>query len=261
MEPTSNMDVTERVIAIITYLAVDHSLHGVTEIAKGLHISKGTVYRILSNLTRLQWAVQDPKTRKYQLGSRALDVGFSMVSDSKIESVSLPYLYELCDATGETAMLSLRVGWERVYIHQIEGKYAVRVIVEMRERYPLWSGAAGTAMLAHLDRREIEEVISGLEKSGTQTTATGKVISIEELRKDLEEIRERGFAVSVGTRIAGTVAVAAPIFDSDHRVAGAISIGVPIHRFDKGTQKSYGKLVREAAGKISAQMGGVPPFN
>ena len=208
MELTSNMDVTERVIAIITCLAVEHSLHGVTGIAKELQISKGTVYRILSNLTRLQWAVQDPKTRKYRLGSRALDVGFSMVSDSKIESVSLPYLYELCEATGETAMLSLLVGRERVYIQQIQGKHEVRVIVELRERYPLWSGAAGTAMLAHLDRREIEEVISDLEKSGTQTTATGKLISIDELSKELEEIRERGFAVSIGTRIAGAVAVA-----------------------------------------------------
>lgn len=249
------MSITERTIAIITYLATNHSSHGVTDIARDLHINKATVFRILSNLEQMDWITQEPKTRKYRLGSRALAAAFSMVSNFRIENVSLPYLYELRDETGETALLSLRIGSERVYIQQIQGRHSVRVVLEIGQRFPLWQGAAGTAMLAYLEPVEMQEAIKDLARAGSKKTPTGKVIKIDELYSELQEIREKGFAVSVGTSMQGAVAVASPIFGSDNRVIGAISIGVPVPRLDKNKTERYGILVKEIAQKISKQMG------
>ena len=63
------MDVTDRVVSVVTYLSSDRDFHGITEISTQLGISKSTVYRILSSLERHRWVAQDTKTRRYRLGN------------------------------------------------------------------------------------------------------------------------------------------------------------------------------------------------
>lgn len=141
------MDVTERVIAIISLLTRHKELHSLTGISRELGISKSTAHRIMSSLERLQWVVRDKRTRKYCLGPGALEIGLSVLSNIDIRNISLPYLYQLHDTTNESAMLSLRIGLERVYIEQVESSSELLMKAELGKRYPLWCGAQGKAML------------------------------------------------------------------------------------------------------------------
>jgi len=249
------MSATEQVVAIITHLTTDRAPQGVTEISKKLGLSKSGTYRILSSLKRAQWVVQDPTTKKYNLGRGALELGLSMVSQLDIRNISLPYLNELSKITHEASMLSARVGLERIYIEQIQSSHEVRQIVEMGRRFPLWSGAPGKAMLAYMEENEIEQVINNLRQSGVSVLASGQVIDTDKLREELAEIRKQGFAVSVGERLAGVAAVAAPVFGRDRRFIGAISAGGPLSRFNVDLASSYGPLVSQVARKISLQLG------
>lgn len=249
------MKTIERIIAIITYLAVDPKFHGVTEISSELRITKSTAHRILSSLESLRWVAQDPRTERYRLGSMALQVGLSAVSNTDIRSISLPYLYDLQDNTNETAMLSLRIGSERVFIEQIQGKHEVRQIVELQKRYPIWLGAPGKVILAYMEQSEIETVLYNLVKSGVRTFASGQVLDISRLQRELAEIRRLGFTVSVGERIPEVTAVAAPIFNQNHQVVGAISVAGPISRFNVDMANNYGALVSQAARNIGFQLG------
>jgi IclR family acetate operon transcriptional repressor len=249
------MDVTERVIAIISLLTRHKGFHTVTGISKELGISKSTAHRIVSSLERLQWVVRDRWTRRYRLGPGALEIGLSMLSHINIRSISLPYLYQLHDTTNESAMLSLRIGLERVYIEQVESNSELLMKAELGKRYPLWCGAQGKAMLAYMEDSEIEAVIDNLIQSGVPVLASGQVLNMNDLREELAEIRRQGFAVSFGERVQGTAAVAAPIFGHDNRVAGAISVGGPQNRFSVEISKHYGAMVSKAAKDINLRLG------
>lgn len=249
------MDVTDRVVSVITYLSLDRDFHGITEICTQLRISKSTVYRILSSLERHRWVAQDTKTRRYRLGNGILEIGLSILSNLDTRSVSLPYLYQLRDTTSETASLSLRVGLERTYVEIVQGSEQLRLIHELGKRHPLWCAAQGKAILAYMDEGEIEAVLNNLINSGVRAFASGQIIDIDNLRKELTEIRKKGFSVSFGERIAGTAAVAAPIFGAYDKVIGSIATGGPANRLSADAAKHYGTLVSRIAREVSLELG------
>jgi DNA-binding IclR family transcriptional regulator len=164
-------------------------------------------------------------------------------------------MLQLLDSTKETVMLTMRVGLERMYLHQVPGIYEVRQIVELGKLYPLWNGAPGEVILAHLNESEIDMVMDKLSEPGSTVLASGQVLVVDEFRRSLEETRKKGFAVSSGRRIPGSVAVAAPIFRSNQEVIGAISIGGPFTRFTLGAAMEAGPSVSVAANNISMQLG------
>lgn len=249
------MNATERVVAIVSYIASSESPSGVTEVSKKLGLSKSSAYRALSSLKNAKWVTQDSDTKKYSLGPTLLELGLSMTSRIDLRSASLPFLNELRNKTHEATTLSARVGMERIYIDQIESEHEVRWRVELGKRFPLWLGAPGKAMLAYMDEKEIETVIENLGDSGTHIYVSGQVVDIDKLRKELTEIKRQGYAISSSERLVAVAAVAAPIFGRDRQVMGAISLGGPMPRFSVEQAMHYGPLVSEVARKISQRLG------
>jgi DNA-binding IclR family transcriptional regulator len=155
-------------------------------------------------------------------------------------------------------MLALRVGLERVFIAQVPSTLEVRMMVELGKSHPLWCGAQGKAILAYMEESEVEAVMNELIKSGTRVLASGTIIDIDGLSKELAEIQRQGFAVSFAERVPGAAAVAAPIFERDRRVVGAIAIGGPLQRFAPDIVNRFGRLVSQAATEISLEFGNSP---
>lgn len=249
------MDSTERVISIISFLAAGQKEHGLTEICQNLDISKATAHRILSTLHRKKWLVKDPGSRKFKIGPALTAIGLGVLYNLDVRRACLPYLTSLTQATNETAILTLRVGTERVYADQMEGNHEVRMILELGKRYPLWIGAHGKCILAFMESEEIEEVIDGLLHSSHRILASGKTLEIKALRHELAEIQNQGFALSFGDRVIGAAAVAAPIFSKNDKVIGAISVAGPQHRFTTNIVEQYSALVTEAAKNTSIDLG------
>ncbi|MBI2832607.1 MAG: IclR family transcriptional regulator [Chloroflexi bacterium] len=248
---------TARVISIIGCLANERHLpRSGTEIIEELGLKRTTAFRILSQLTKLGWVTRDPETRKYQLANRAELVAFRIVSHAELQSVSLPYLYTLSKASGETVLLSERVGFERAVIQQVEGTHDTRAIFKKEELRSIWFGCFGTSMLSFMTEAEIESLINeAFSESPTRATPTGQIVTPNVLRSELAGIRRQGFAVSFGARAPDVGAVAAPVFGTRGRVIGSVGICGPAYRFTPNRAFGYGPLVRDIGIKISAQMG------
>lgn len=52
------------------------------------------------------------------------------------------------------------------------------------------------------------------------------------LFNQIEQIRNEGYAVSYGEKTEGTASVAAPIIGFNHKVVGALSVGLISHRIN-----------------------------
>ena len=183
-----------------------------------------------------------------------MTIALDMMSNLDLMSASVPYMFWLRDLVKETVTLTMRVGLERMYIRQIPGIHELRQMVEIGNLYPLWNGAPGEAILAHLEEEEIEIVMTELKDSGVKVLASGQPLDANELRKSLGEIRQEGFAMSVGKRIPGVRAVSAPIFGFNRQVVGAVSIGGPAERFLSGVATQASSSLIEAASNISTQL-------
>ncbi|MEQ4299981.1 IclR family transcriptional regulator [Plantactinospora sp. B6F1] len=231
---------------------------GVSAIARSLDLSKAVVHRILQTLVDRRLLVSDPASRGYQLGPAAAALGARALRESPLRTVAMPYLRELQLATGETTTVSARVHSGRVYLDQVECTREIKMTVEVGRRFPLHAGSSSTCILAFLPPAERDEILAAGLPSLTDRTVT----DTEVLRQRLAEIRRLGFAGSDGERQEGAGSVAAPVFDIDGTVLGAISVCGPAARVDAAARERFVPLLIKAADAISRALGwsgGLPP--
>ena len=242
-------------IAILNYLATVDRKGSITEISRVLGLNKSSVHRVLLSLQHVDWISQDSETQKYTFGNSLLEFCTSLSSEFEIRRDSRQYLEQIRDITGETALLTLRIGFERMYVEQIPSAHELKHMVETGKRLPLWVGAPAKVILAYMDGDEIAAVLDNVKKSGIGVMASGQPINVDEIQAELADIRKIGFCLTVGERVVGITTLAAPIFDYRHRVVGSICVSGPLSRLTPDVVIQHSPLIVKAARDISRQMG------
>ena len=250
--PTSKTQSIDRAVAILDYFSMEHPEAGVREIARFLKLHPSTVGRMLATLTSSDILIQEETTHRYKLGSKVLKWGAVYLGNLNVQNEARPYMQSLREKTNETVSLYVPSGNERVLIERMESTHFIRVIAQVGERMPLYAGASGKVFLAFLPPEKREEVLETkrLERLTSQT-----IVDIDSLRKELVQIRKRGYAISHGERVEGASSVSAPIFGFRNQVIGAISISGPTVRFSEERIAEFFDPLVKATHQISQAMG------
>jgi IclR family acetate operon transcriptional repressor len=250
--PLTSVSSVERASTVLRFFAESNNpTLGITEIANSLGLSKAVVHRVVSSLRDSDLLEADPASRRYRLGPMALTLGLAYLRHADLRGRARPILQKLSDATGETATLSLRHGWHRVYIDQVTPPNEVRMTVSIGRPFPLHAGSSSKAFLAFLPEAVQNEYL----ETQVLDAVTDKTITDRELLgKELRLITRRGYAKSAGERQRGAVSVAAPVFDHEGEVAGVISVCGPAERFAAHADEAAEPLMRGAR-ELSRQLG------
>jgi IclR family acetate operon transcriptional repressor len=229
----------------------DDATLGVTEIAARLDLSKAVVHRILSSFRAKGFVEVDETTHRYQLGPAVARLGLVYLDRVDVRSVARPVLERLSAETDETATLSIRTGWTRVYIDQVTPARDVKMVVQLGHAVPLHAGASSKAILAFLPASEIDGY---LDEVGLERLTDVTITSVRALKADLTAVRQRGYATSKGERLRGAASVAVPIFGHDGSVSAAMSVSGPVERFQSRLDE-VGKVLVHAAEDVSSRLG------
>src|SRR5699024_1160423 len=130
---------------LVLFTRVDSADLGVTEIASELGLSKAVVHRILTTLATRGLVESSDSTRRYRLGPVALSLGVAYRDRIDLRALVMPVLQRLCDHTHETATMSLRYGWERMYVDQVTPEREVKMTVALGRSFPLHAGSSSKA--------------------------------------------------------------------------------------------------------------------
>lgn len=241
----------ERAIDVLNLFAEDgvRSL-GVTEIAQRLDLSKAVVHRLLSSFRAKDYLRLD-EDRRYTLGPRILTLGLSYLDRLDIQELGRAALHDLSARTNETATLSVRAGLQRVYVDQVVPPRDVKMVVQLGGSYPLYAGSSSKAMLAFLPE---ELCRSYLDAHPLEPLTDVTITDRRALERDLALVRERGYAVSLGERQAGSGSVAAPVLAHDGQVQAVISACGPLERFRDEIDTCAEHLL-DVTRALSARMG------
>lgn len=240
----------DRAVDVMFLFAGDEPSLGVTEIASELSISKAVVHRILTSLKERGLVTSDAATRKYSLGPAVLELAASYREQVDVRPLALEAMERLSAATQETATLSIRSGWDRVYVDQVLPPLEVKMTVKLGIAHPLHAGSSSKAFLAFLPDADQEAFF---DQSDLEPVTESTVTSTTRLRKELAEIRAKGYAVSLGERQVGAASVAAPVMDGDEPVA-VISVCGPLERFRAKVDEAAAMVVAETQ-SISLRLG------
>lgn len=225
---------------------------GVTELSKKLKLHKNNVFRILATLQSRNYIEQNKANDNYRLGVRCLELGQTFIHQRGMLKQAKPVLHELSDKTGETSYVSILRGDEVVYLDSVEPTATVRVVSRLGLHMPTHATAAGKALVAFESEEELRKRFGEELKVYTRHTFR----TYEDLLRDIEKVRERGYATDLEEFEEGLRCIAAPIRDYTRKVIGALSVSGPAHRLsDERIESAIGVEVNRLAKELSTRLG------
>lgn len=197
---------------------------GVTELAKRLDKSKGTIHSHLVTLRENDYVAKTGDT--YRLSLKYLELGKAVEDQMTAYDVICEELDKLAEKSDELAQFAMEEHGKAVYIYKSAGENAVQTASSPGKREYMHCISLGKVMLAYMPEERVNEII---DRHGL-TRYTGQTITSREvLHTELEEIRERGYAFDMEERIEGIRCVAAPVH-ANGEILGALSISGPATR-------------------------------
>lgn len=230
----------------------EHPGGSLAQIARATGLSDATALRYLAGLQRHGLVERDAVTGRYSLGVRLFELGQRAIRQRDPRRVALPALAALHDRFGETVDLGMRHGDRLILVEALVATHSLGKGAVVGEE-DLWHCTSlGKAILAALPEAEARGI---LRRRGMEQLTPRTLTDVDMLLRDLERVRERGYAIDdeeseVGLRCVGAVV-------RDHRAAPAYAISVsgPEHRLRTSNVAEVGEAVVEAAAAISAQLG------
>ncbi|GAA1280207.1 IclR family transcriptional regulator [Streptomyces javensis] len=247
-----------RALSIVMFLAEDGGHPRgptLTDLAKGLGLSKSTVLRLLAPLRELRLVDQDAENGRYRLGPQNAFLGQVYLERLDFREAAAPHLHELVESIGETVHLVVFDPPEIVYIDKVESPQPVRMHSRIGSRQPAYCTAVGKAFLAHSSDAVVEQVIARGMPPRTPATIT----TAERLHAELTAVRERGYAIDDVENEEEIRCVAAPVFDHSGAVATAISVSGPASRVTRGRVTEIGELLLASTKTLSGRLAGTLP--
>jgi IclR family transcriptional regulator, pca regulon regulatory protein len=246
----------ERGLAVLCAFTPDRPALGISELARDLALTRSTTHRYVATLAALGFLEQEDSTRKYRLGPRVLDLGFSTLGSLELREIAAPHLRRLTDATGHTSNLAIRDDTDVILIDRVRGKpgryHHLEFTLHVGSRIPAYCSATGKVLLAFLPPADLELLLERVElvQRGPHTL-TDK----DALLANLERVRRTGVAVNDEELENALRSIAAPVCSRAGEVVAAINVAIPWSPAPMSELVSQlGPTLRATAKEISARL-------
>ena len=206
---------------------------------------KATAHRLLKDLTHIGVLTLNQGTGKYRGSLKLAGLGSEVMVNYDLRHYTHPELTKLREETGHTAAMGVRHGDQGIYVDKVETTdYGIRLFSAVGKVFPLHCTGLGKVFLAYADPEDAGRILRGELEKITLNTITDPV----ELKKELAQVKEQGYALDLEEITRGVDCVAAPVFGPGGILIGAISVALPSYfRNERGLDPEIEAIKRYAA--------------
>lgn len=245
-----NQSVT-RAIDILNLLAEVPEPLGVREIARRLDLAASNVQRLIKTLAKAGYLEQTEGTLRYKIGYRAFQVGSAFVGQNSLYSAVMPELYSLA-GQHITGFLGVLREQSVVYLATVQSEGPIAITHRPGSQTHLHSTAMGKALLAEMSDQEIRTLL-GFNPLPRITPSTK--VSVTHLLKEIDAIREAGYATSEEENRQGFFSAGAVVRGVGGNAIAVVSGAVPTAILRANDRANIARLVVEAAQNASRKLG------
>lgn len=206
---------TRKALVVLEALATAGKGMQLGELAERCELPKSSTHRVLATLREAGW-VRVHSSGSYVLDNRAVAFGARAAKSTAVEDV----LALLSDDVGHTVHAGVISDDVVVYTHKVQGKDQFEMRSRVGGTMPVHSTGIGKALLAFAPPDQVERVIA----RGLQRYTPNTITSARALRKELVEIRERGYAIDDEENEANVRCIARAVLTPSGRATTALSI-------------------------------------
>ncbi|MFI7617475.1 IclR family transcriptional regulator [Nonomuraea terrae] len=246
-QPTYPLKAVENALVTLKFLQERGDVR-VADVADHLGVARSTAHRVLAMLVFHGFAVQDAR-RVYRPGPALSPLRPAGVAPPDLATAAHPYLRELNLQVGETVHLMVLQGNGVRFVDGVEGPQALHVGSRIGMLLPAHATSGGKALLAELPDEELRSLYPRGVSSGA--AAIGDLAA---LRRELDGVRRRGYAVNSEESERGVRAVGACVRDGAGRAIAAAAVAVPSVRWPKRRLSELAVPLMSAVAGISAAL-------
>lgn len=243
--PPQGAQAALRAIRLLKLFTNEKPELSLAELSYASGLNKTTAHRLLKALRSEALVERNTLTGAYSLGPALMALGVQALASSDLRRRVRPMLRLLADETGETATLEVPVEQSMLILDEVAGSHVVAAAGNVGTRWPLHATSTGKAILAFDD--------SGLDRLGSPLRALTErtLVDPDAFRPQLQDIRRKGYAVTVDELEDGFAAVATVVRSELGDVQAALSIGGPTQRLGARRRAELGATLCQAAARLN----------
>lgn len=227
-----------------------------SDIARKLDMNVSTVSRHLNTLLDWEFLSRDDETGLYYPGPEIIGMAGAMLQNSEVYRYSFPELQLLSFRYGIHSHMSMPQGTDIIHMISSCCEQTMDLFVPMGHVQPMYCSAMGRCFLAYMPQAKARDI---LRKSHMEKRTPETKVDIEEILKELENIRRRGYCLLSNELTYGKASLAAPVFDRNQNAIAAISVSTSANALKQPQREmELRKAVKNTASRISGRLGYFP---
>jgi DNA-binding IclR family transcriptional regulator len=239
----------KRACDILSCFTVDEPVLGNAEIAEKLNLSRSTTHHLIKTLCNEGVLMRDG-SRRYRLGWKLIEWNNGVMFQNDIYNKALPIVKGLTERYRGTAHIGMYDKGDVIFVLRISSKEADLVPTFLGDRKPAYSTSTGKVLLA-FNRANLQETISsGLSKQGVNT-----ITEVNQLKRELQTVRENGYSISNNENDTSTYAIAAPIQSYSGETVASVNLVGPISYMQSENTKQMISNIVNTGRAVSRELG------
>jgi IclR family transcriptional regulator, pca regulon regulatory protein len=228
-----------------------------SELSRLTNLDVGTVHRLVRTLVGLGYLQRRDNAKRYRLGLKVVDLGFNALGRIEVQAFARPILLSLISPGIGAASVAVMSGTQAQYIERVHAGLATFGVARgIGSRIPAYCSAVGRAMLAFLPPKRRLEILNSEERI---KLTPHTLISIPEIERHLEDVRQQGYVFCDQEIIPGIRALAAPILNSKGYPIASLSVTASSFAFSAEEFVGYtAPRVVDAAHALSEKVNAAP---
>jgi IclR family pca regulon transcriptional regulator len=196
-----------------------------SEVAQETDLTRAAARRLL--LTRVREGYARTNGRKFRLGAKVLELGYSVLSSMNVVDVIQPVANELAMRLSESCFAAVLDGESVIYVARAASGHVIDVGIAVGSRVAAHCISSGRVLLAALPDAELQAYLANvrLEKF-TSHTITSKT----KLKAAILAARRDGWSIADQELEIGLRSISAPIIDREGAVVAALNVCCPSTR-------------------------------
>jgi DNA-binding IclR family transcriptional regulator len=241
----SEGDPTAAAAARLLALVLERSPRPPAELARAAGLAETAAAPIVTALERHGLVSWDPAG--VRPGPALLRFARSDAGRQDLIELAQPSLRRLASESGETVNLMVPTPTGSEAIAQLASSHLLGATNWLGRPVPLHCSAAGKVFLAY--------GVSALGDGPLEARTPATVVDPAALERELEQVRARGYGMTVDELEPGLSAVAAPVFERGGTVVGALALSGASLRLTTHRLGLLGRVCIEQAHGISVRLG------
>ncbi|MBV7508281.1 IclR family transcriptional regulator [Bacillus sp. sid0103] len=238
-----------RACQILSCFTQDEPVLGNAEIAEKLGLSTSTTHHLITTLCKEGVLMRD-LDKKYRLGWKILEWNNHVMFQQDFYDKAMPLVKELIVRFKGTAHIAMFDKGTVVFVLRVSSEESTPIQTYIGSRKPAYATSSGKILLAYNSVYLQETINRGLSYEGPNT-----ITDINQLKKELSEIRKKGYSISNSENSDDMYGVAAPIFSYSGEIIAAVNLVGPPSYMQDSNRDMIIRSLKSTAQSISKELG------